>query len=79
MYIVYYKVMQMDIVIKNITSKRDIKFISELVKRLGLKSAPLSIEKKEEVAIGYAIRKGLKSGFVSEKKVRQTLYKIQGK
>lgn len=69
----------MDLVIKNITSKQDIKFISELVKRLGLKSAPLSVDEKEEIALGYAIQEGLKSGFVPEKDVMKTLRKIQGK
>jgi len=73
------KELYMDIVIKNIDSKQDLKFISELVKRLGLKLSSISTEEKEEISLGYAIQAGLKSGLVSEKEVMKTLRKIQGK
>lgn len=69
----------MDLVIKNITSKEDFKFLSDLAKRLGLKSATLSLDEKEDIALGYAIQEGLKSGFVPEKDVMKTLRKIHGK
>ncbi len=69
----------MDLVIKNINSKTDIKFFNELAKRLGLKTAELSIEEKEDIAIGKAIEEGLKSGFAEEASVLKTLRKIQGK
>ena len=69
----------MDLVIKNITSKEDIKFLSELAKRLGLKSAQLSLEEKEDIALGYAIKESRKSGYVAEKDVMKLLRKIQDK
>ncbi|HXB41738.1 MAG TPA: hypothetical protein VNZ49_14450 [Bacteroidia bacterium] len=69
----------MDLVIKNINSKTDIKFFNELAKRLGLKTAELSLEEKEDIAIGKAIEEGLKSGFSNETSVFKTLRKIQGK
>jgi len=69
----------MDLVIKNISSKTDLKFFNELAKRLGLKTAELSEEAKEDIAIGKAIEKGLKSGFSDEASVLKTLRKIQGK
>ncbi len=59
----------MDLVIKNINSKTDIKFFSKLAKRLGLKTAELSLEEKEDIAIGKAIEDGLKSGFSDEASV----------
>jgi hypothetical protein len=69
----------MDLVIKNINSKTDIKFFNELAKRLGLKTAELSLEEKEDIAMGKAIEEGLKSGFSDEASVLKTLRKIQGK
>lgn len=69
----------MDIVFKNVTSKEDAKFLAELAKRLGLKSVSLSLEEKEDIAMGYAIQDGIKSGYVSEKEVMKTLRKIQRK
>lgn len=69
----------MDLVIKNINSKTDLKFLNELARRLGLKTVELSEEVKEDIALGKAIEKGLKSGFSDETSVLKTLRKIQGK
>lgn len=69
----------MDLVIKNITSKTDLRFLNELAKRLGLKTVELTAEEKEEIAIGKAIEEGLRSGFSNEASVLKTLRKIQGK
>ena len=69
----------MDLVIKNINSKTDIKFFNELAKRLGLKTAELSLEEKEDIALGKAIEEGLRSGFSEEASVLKTLRKIQGR
>jgi hypothetical protein len=44
---------------KNITSKEDIKILSDLAKRLGLKSTPLSLEEKEDIAMGMLSRMAL--------------------
>jgi hypothetical protein len=68
----------MDIVIKNVASK-DVKFVNELAKRLGLKTAELSADKKEDIALAAIIRKGLDSGFVDGRDVLKTLRKAQGK
>jgi hypothetical protein len=69
----------MDLVIKNITSKQDLKFLSEMAKRLGLKSSALSLEEKEEIAMGYAIRESVKTGYVAEEDIMKILKKKKGK
>ena len=69
----------MDLVIKNISSKEDINLFSQLAKRLHLKIAQLSLEEKEDIALGLAIEDAKSSGFVAEAEVLYTLRKIQGK
>ena len=69
----------MDLVIKNISSKEDINLFSQLAKRLHLKIAQLSLEEKEDIALGMAIEEAKNSGFVAEEEVMHTLRKIQGK
>ena len=69
----------MELVIKNIQSTQDIKLFTELAKRLGLKTAKLSLAEKEDIGLAIAIEKGRKSGYVSEKTVLGTLRNIQGK
>ena len=69
----------MELVIKNITSTEDLKLFTELAKRLGLKTAKLTEQKKEDIGLGAAIEKGRKSGYASEDAVMSTLRKIQGK
>ncbi|CAN5899874.1 hypothetical protein BH11BAC7_BH11BAC7_16280 [soil metagenome] len=69
----------MDLIIKNITSKKDVKFLSELAKRLGLTSVPLSLEEKEDIALGYAINESRKSGYVAEKEMMKLFKKPKGK
>ena len=63
----------MELLIKNIKSKADQKLFMELAKRLGLSSAILSDQDKEDIALGRAIEDGLKTGFVDEKIVMQNL------
>ncbi len=68
----------MELVIKNIQSPGDIKLFTELAKRLGLTTAKLSMEEKEDIGFALAIEKGRKSGYVSEETIMKTLHKIQG-
>ena len=67
----------MELVIKDIQSSQDLKLFTELAKRLGLKTAKLSLEEKEDIALSIAIGKGKKSGYVSEATVMKTLRNIQ--
>jgi len=69
----------MELVIKDIRSAEDLKLFTGLAKRLGLKTAKLSDEEKEDVGLAIAIHKGRKSGYVPEDAVMKTLHKIQGK
>ena len=69
----------MELVIRNIKSKQDIKLFAELAKRLGLKTSELSLEEMEDIALGRAMEEGRKSGYVSEQTVMKTLRKAQRK
>jgi hypothetical protein len=78
-YICINKEKVMELLIRNIKAKKDIKFIQELAERLGLQTTQLSIEEKEEIGLGLAIEAGRKSGYVSEKIVLKTLRNIRNK
>lgn len=69
----------MELLIRNIKAKGDIKLISELAARLGLKTSQLSLEEKEDIGLAIAIKEGRKSGYVSEVTVMKTLRNIQKK
>ena len=69
----------MELVIKDIKSREDIKLFTELAKRPGLKTAKLSLEEKEDIGLGKAIEKSRKGGYAPEEAVFATLRKIQGK
>ncbi len=69
----------MELLIRNIKAKGDIKLISELAARLGLKTSQLSLEEKEDISLAIAIKEGRKSGYVSEVTVMKTLRNIQKK
>ena len=69
----------MDLVIKNIQSGADAKLFTELAKRLGLTTAKLSLEEKEDIGLATAIEKGRKSGYIPEENAMKTLRNIQGK
>ena len=69
----------MELLIRNIKAKADIKLISELAERLGLMTTQLTLEEKEEIGLALAIEEGRKSGYVSEKNVMKTLRNIQDK
>ncbi|HTA26488.1 MAG TPA: hypothetical protein VK809_01775 [Bacteroidia bacterium] len=66
----------MELLIRNIKAKADIKLISELAERLGLMTTQLTLEEKEEIGLALAIEEGRKSGYVSEKNVMKTFRKI---
>ena len=68
--------MNMELVIKDIQSAEDMKLFTGLASCLGLKTAKLSQQEKED--IGLAIEKGRKSGYTPETTVMKTLHKIQG-
>ncbi len=69
----------MELVIKDIKSREDIKLFTELAKRLGLKTAKLSLEEKEDIGLGKAIESARKGGYATEETVFATLRKIQDK
>jgi hypothetical protein len=69
----------MELLIKDIQSPQDIKLFTELAKRLGLKTAKLSMDEKETIAMSSAIDKGRKSGYTTEESVMKTLRNIQSK
>ena len=69
----------MELVIKDIKSTEDIRLITSLAKRLGLKTIKLSVQEKEGIGLNVAIEKGRKSGYVSEDIVMSALRKIQDK
>ena len=69
----------MDLVIKNISLKEDMNLFNQLARRLHLKTAQLSLEEKEDIALGKAIEQAKSSGFVAEEEVMYSLRKIQGK
>jgi hypothetical protein len=71
------KFISMELIIRNIKSKQDVKLFSELAKRLGLKTTELSPEEKEDIALGIAMEEGKKTGIASEETVMKTLRKIQ--
>ena len=65
----------MDLIIKNISSKSDANFFTKLAKRLGLKTAEINFDKLEDIALGKAIDKGMKSGSVTRNAIMKTLQK----
>jgi hypothetical protein len=67
----------MELVIKDIKTAEDLKLISGLAKRLGLKTAKLTAEEREDIGMYEAIRRGRQSGYVSEDEVMSVLSKIQ--
>jgi len=69
----------MELVIKDIKSAEDMKLFTGLAARLGLKTAKLTIEEKEDIGLAIAIEKGRRSGYAAENIVMKTLHKIQGK
>jgi len=69
----------MELLIKNIESQEDIKLFTELAKRLGLKTAKLSLAEKEDIGLGETIQKSRKEGYVSEESVMKTLRRLQRK
>ncbi|HXB12086.1 MAG TPA: hypothetical protein VNZ45_08890 [Bacteroidia bacterium] len=69
----------MELLIRNIKAKQDIRLFNELAARLGLKTTQLSLEEKEDIGLALAIEEGRKSGYIPEKSVMKTLRNIQKK
>ena len=53
----------MELVIKDIQSAEDVKLFTRLAKRLGLKTAKLTDEDKEDIGLIKAIQEGRKSAY----------------
>jgi len=67
----------MELVIKDIKSSADIKLFTDLAKKLGLKTARLTAEEKEDIGLAEAIRKTPKKDYVSTEKIMERLKKIK--
>jgi len=65
----------MELLIQNITSKKDTNLLMELVKRLGFSAKVLSYEEKEDIALGEAIKEGRKGEYVDRETVMNALRK----
>ncbi len=59
----------------DIKSEKDKKLFVELASRFNLKSAEVDVENFEDIAIGNAIKKGLRSARVDENNFLKTLAK----
>ena len=66
----------MELVIKEIQTEADLKLFTSLAKRLGLKTAKLSREDKEDIALTIAIEEGRKTGYVHQSLIMEKLDKI---
>jgi hypothetical protein len=66
----------MELVIRNIKSKSDLKLFRELAKRLGLKTTDLTEDKKKDIALGKAIKEAEKGDFVNREEVIKALRKV---
>ncbi len=65
----------MQTVVIHIEDKDDFILISKLLKKMKIKATVLSDEEKEEVALGKAIKKGMKTQNVSKSLVLKELRK----
>ena len=66
----------MELLIKNIESREDLKLFTELAKRPGLKTSKLSLQEKEEIGLATAVEKSRKTGYVSDESILKTLCSI---
>lgn len=69
----------MELIITDIHSQGNIKLITDLARRLGLKATKLPTSEKEEIALASAIDEGRKSGYVDEADLMKMLRQIQEK
>ena len=65
----------METVLIETSKKGDIEFIRQFAKRMGLKSKVLTLEEKEDIALGKAIEEGRKGEYVDKEKVIKALRK----
>ena len=66
----------METLVLNVKSKNDLKFLEQLLSRMGITAKKLSESEKEDFALNSAITEGRESGYVSEKEVMKTLKTI---
>ena len=65
----------MESLVIDIKSKKDLKFFAELAQKMGFKAHVLSLDEKEEIALGNAIKEGAKGDYVSKNAVLKALRK----
>ncbi len=65
----------MDALIIQPKSKKELAFISEMLKRLNIKAKVMNEEEKEDYALGKAIEEGMKTKSVSKTEVLKHLRK----
>lgn len=63
----------METLVIDVNSKEDKKVFTTLAKRLHLKMRVITQSEKEDLGLALAIEEGLKSGYVDEKTVMDTL------
>ena len=65
----------METVLIEVSNNSDIGFIRQFATRLGLKSKVLTLEEKEDIALGRAIEEGRKGEYVDKETVIKVLRK----
>ena len=65
----------METVLIENSKKSDIEFIRHFAKKMGLKSKVLTLEEKEDIALGKAIEEGRKGEYVDKETVIKALRK----
>ena len=65
----------METVLIEVSNNSDIGFIRQFATRLGLKSKVLTLEEKEDIALGRAIEEGRKGEYVDKETVIKALRK----
>jgi hypothetical protein len=65
----------METLLVSVESKSELKFLSEMLKKMRIKSQKLSITEKEDLFLAHAIEKGMKTKNISKIDILKTLNK----
>ena len=65
----------MESLVIDIKSKKDLKFFAELAQKMGFKSHVLTLEEKEDIGLGNAIKEAVQKDYVSKESVIKALRK----
>lgn len=65
----------MESLVIDIKSKKDLKFFTELAPKMGFKSHVLTLEEKEDIGLGNAIKEAVQKDYVSKESVIKALRK----